>query len=236
MAVRWTTAVLTVPADRLGATVDFWAAVTVTEPRRTAGGAVLLEPRDGTGYLQVRPVTDGPAGVHLLLHAVDAEQLGMATLRAGAQRVDALSFRSPGGLLMEVVPAEPTSRAPVRRWPDGRRSMFDQVCIDAPPTAFEQELAFWRTVTGFDEHSEGPPFTHLDPPGDQSVQLLVQRLDEGAGPVRAHLDLGTSAGGREAEVARHRSLGAIEGERFDEWTVLRDPAGLAYCVTDHPPR
>lgn len=48
-----------------------------------------------------------------------------------------------------------------------------------------------------------------------------------------HLDLGTPD--RPAEVARHVALGGrvLDVEEF--WTVLADPAGLRYCVTDRDP-
>ena len=49
----------------------------------------------------------------------------------------------------------------------------------------------------------------------------------------AHLDLGTTD--REAETARHLALGASVVAREEFWTVLTDPAGLAYCITDRDP-
>jgi hypothetical protein len=49
----------------------------------------------------------------------------------------------------------------------------------------------------------------------------------------AHLDLGTTD--REAETVRHRALGASVVTREEFWTVLTDPAGLAYCITDRDP-
>ena len=60
--------------------------------------------------------------------------------------------------------------------------------------------------------------------------MLLQRLDEPEGLVRAHLDLGTTD--RSAEVARHEGLGARVRSVEEFRTVLSDPSGLAYCVTD----
>jgi GNAT superfamily N-acetyltransferase len=77
-----------------------------------------------------------------------------------------------------------------------------------------------------------PEFSRLDVEG-LPMRILLQRLDEPEGPARVHLDLAVSD--RSAETARHVALGA-EVERHDEWwTVLRDPAGLAYCLTDRDP-
>ena len=62
---------------------------------------------------------------------------------------------------------------------------------------------------------------------------FVQRLDEPLGEVRAHLDLAASDVG--AETARHEALGARVVATFDEWTVLTDPTGAAYCITGRMP-
>jgi len=51
--------------------------------------------------------------------------------------------------------------------------------------------------------------------------------------VTAHLDWATSD--REAEVAAHVAAGAQLQGRFEHWTVLRDPAGMTYCVTRRRP-
>ena len=65
------------------------------------------------------------------------------------------------------------------------------------------------------------------------MRLLLQRLESEDGPVRAHFDL--SSADRVAEVVRHRSLDAELVNDTGNWTVLRDPAGLEYCVTDRDP-
>ncbi|MFC3687879.1 VOC family protein [Aquipuribacter hungaricus] len=64
-------------------------------------------------------------------------------------------------------------------------------------------------------------------------RVLLQRLDAVDGPVRAHPDL--SSLDREAEVARHVALGARRGADGRGWTVMTDPGGLVYCVTDRRP-
>ena len=70
-------------------------------------------------------------------------------------------------------------------------------------------------------------------PPSQPLQLLLQRLGDDEGEVRAHLDLATTD--RAAETERHLALGAGLRRVADGWTVLVDPAGSAYCVTDRAP-
>jgi hypothetical protein len=66
------------------------------------------------------------------------------------------------------------------------------------------------------------------------VQLLFQRLDELHGSVRAHLDHGTDD--RMAEVRRLLALGAGDvAPGRGGWHVLRDAAGLEFCVTQNSP-
>ena len=48
-----------------------------------------------------------------------------------------------------------------------------------------------------------------------------------------HLDLAVSD--RDAETARHLGLGASLVGVHSHWTVLCDPTGLAYCLTDRNP-
>jgi hypothetical protein len=120
-------------------------------------------------------------------------------------------------------------------WGDGLRSAVDQVCLDIAADHYDEETDFWQAVTGWElrvsrDRSE---FRRLIRPAEQSLQILLQRLDEPTGPTRAHLDIATSD--RERETARHVALGAEVVERLAGWTVLRDPAGSAYCITDRTP-
>jgi hypothetical protein len=61
---------------------------------------------------------------------------------------------------------------------------------------------------------------------DESFGVLVQRLGDGA--ARVHLDIHTTD--RAAEVARLVELGATVVEEAEPWTIMRDPAGLLFCV------
>jgi hypothetical protein len=113
-------------------------------------------------------------------------------------------------------------------------SIADQVCIDIPASRLDSETAFWMQLTGW-PHTPGrfSEFTNLERPAGQPLRILLQRLESDDGPVRAHLDL--SSADRLAETVRHRSLGAELVREHEHWTVLRDPAGLEYCITERDP-
>jgi hypothetical protein len=84
-------------------------------------------------------------------------------------------------------------------------SRLFKVVIDVAPEDHDREVAFWEGATG---------------------QTLTQRLDGGAS--RVHLDIHTDD--LEAEVARLERLGAQAVTRVRQWCVMRDPAGLLFCV------
>jgi catechol 2,3-dioxygenase-like lactoylglutathione lyase family enzyme len=105
-------------------------------------------------------------------------------------------------------------------------SRLSRIVIDAPPPTHDAEVAFWRDALGVKlKHYERYPEYHgMDLPG--GFGLLTQAL--GDGPARVHLDFHTTD--RAAEVARLERLGATVVDDTLEWTVMRDPAGLVFCV------
>jgi Glyoxalase-like domain len=111
------------------------------------------------------------------------------------------------------------------------RSALGKIVIDVGEGDHDRELAFWEAATGqtltrFERH---PEYHGADLPG-RTMGLLVQRL--GRGSTRVHVDLHTDD--VEAEVARLERLGAQRIETLEHWTVMRDPAGLLFCVVvDH---
>lgn len=111
-------------------------------------------------------------------------------------------------------------------------SRIYKIVVDAPPADHARELAFWRGASGrpLDELAGHPEYHGSELPG-QDFALLVQRL--GAGPARVHVDIHTDD--LEAEVARLEGLGAQRVERVAHWWVMRDPAGLPFCVLPDPP-
>jgi predicted enzyme related to lactoylglutathione lyase len=102
------------------------------------------------------------------------------------------------------------------------------IVIDVPGDDHHQELAFWQAAIGKRlTHNERHPEYHgARLPHQQQLGLLVQRLEEGQ--ARMHLDFHTDD--VEAEVARLEKLGARGQQRVKDWHVMRDPAGLLFCV------
>lgn len=102
-----------------------------------------------------------------------------------------------------------------------------KVVIDVTPEDHDREVAFWQSAAG-ETLAEFPglPEFHGAVLHGQEFALLTQRL--GAGPSRIHLDIHTDD--LDAEVARLEGLGAELVERKAHWCVMRDPAGLPFCV------
>ena len=110
-------------------------------------------------------------------------------------------------------------------------SRLFKIVIDVPPADHDRELAFWSAAVGqpltrFDAHPEYHGAA-LHGPG---VGLLIQRLGDGAG--RIHLDIHTDD--LAAEIARLESLGAERVQQVHAWWILRDPAGMLFCVIPEP--
>lgn len=111
-------------------------------------------------------------------------------------------------------------------------SRLSKIIIDVPAADHDRELAFWQAATGeplarFDRHPE----YHGAALHGQDLWLLIQRLDEGA--ARVHLDIHTDD--LPAEVRRLEQLGARRVRQAHFWEVMRDPAGLPFCVIPDPP-
>lgn len=238
--LRWATAFLDLPAGSFDAATAFWRSVTgsgLSPARGEHDEFATLVPRDGDPYLKVQRIADGPGGVHLDLHTDDVPGFVEQATALGAEvqwSGDHVVMSSPGGFTFCVVghPAGKSLPSPVPWW--GGTSIVDQVCLDIPGRTHEVESAFWAALTGW-EHTEGRfrEFSTLERPADQPLRLLLQRLESDDGQVRAHVDLASAD--RVAEVVRHRSLDAELVRDTGNWTVLRDPAGLEYCVTDRDP-
>lgn len=241
MTPSWVTAFVDLAPDDHAAGLAFWRDVTgweVSPSRGTDGEFVSLLPPEGGDHLRVQRLAAGPSRVHLDLHVADPRAAADRAVALGATEVadpGHVVLRSPGGFPFCYVAAGASRPAPATTWPGGHRSQVDQVCLDIPSGGFDRELDFWLAVTGREPlESIRPEFGRLRRPPEQGLELLWQRLDEPAGAVRGHLDLGCSD--RDAETERHVALGATVQERFDAWTVLADPAGLPYCITVRAPR
>lgn len=221
----------------------FWRDVTgyvVSAPRGETDQFATLVPPDGDDYLRVQHLDEGPGRIHLDLHVEHPTVAAEAAIELGGHvlvRHEAgyVVLRSPGGLVFCFVSHPAAHRPPAQTWPGGHRSQVDQVCLDVPPSAYDVEVAFWQGLTGWDlTEVDEPEFERLQPPDEQPLRWLVQRLDDDGGAVGAHLDV--AADDRDAEVARHVGLGATKVAEHEWWTVLTDPVGTTYCVTRRAPR
>ncbi|WP_370247136.1 VOC family protein [Nocardioides sp.] len=252
-SVTWLTAFLDHPADGPHEeAVAFWRAVTgagLSARRGPTGAFATLVPADGDPYLRVQRLDADPASagcpdprVHLDLHVADpgvatesAVRLGATVLARPGGPGGHVVLASPAGVVWCLVPDRDQRGAVVPTPPVSAagRAQVDQVAVDVGPAAFDAELAFWQAVTGAERTpTSSPEFARLQLPGT-ALHLLLHRLDEDRS-AGLHVDL--SCDDRAAEVARHVRLGAEVVAQQRSWTVLRDPAGLVYCVTDRPVR
>ena len=240
--MAWLHVVVDVPGPVHDRSADFWsAALGWPVGRPWAGHPELrsLEPPDGDAYVHLQRIGGGPR-IHVDVETADQQAAVAHAVGAGAEVMGSsevwVALRSPGGLPFCLIPERARTAPEPVTWPEGHRSRLVQVCIDSPVARHDAEVAFWRSLLGGRwAPSQSPEFAgkwHDD--AGSPVQLLFQRLEEGDGDVRAHLDLGTDA--RPAEVRRLVALGADDlNQGRGGWHVLRDQAGLPFCVTDNAP-
>ena len=110
-------------------------------------------------------------------------------------------------------------------------SRLSKIVLDVPAADHDRELAFWSAAVGqpltrFDTHPEYHGAALHGP----ELGLLIQRLDDGPG--RIHLDIHTDD--LAAEIARLEDLGAERVQQVHAWWILRDPAGMLFCVIPEP--
>ena len=110
------------------------------------------------------------------------------------------------------------------------RSLITAIVIDVPNAQHADEVTFWSGATGKDLYRLSHPEYH-GARLTSTLVLLVQELGEGS--PRVHIDIHTDD--VDAEVARLTALGANEIDRVENWAVMRDPAGLPFCVVAAPP-
>jgi len=112
------------------------------------------------------------------------------------------------------------------------RTRLRQLSVDCTAETFDAATAFWSGAVGAEPvlDPDDPDYVELRGQAGE-VAFSLQRLGEG--PSRVHLDI--ESDDVEAEVARLIALGASEVERVESWVVLRDPAGLLFCVINAQP-
>jgi hypothetical protein len=106
------------------------------------------------------------------------------------------------------------------------RSRFVATLIDVPADLYETTASFWSAALGAEAtvEEDDPDYTDLGEvtPG---ISMMIQRV---GAPARVHLDVETDD--VEAEVARLETLGAARVDQVRSWWIMRDPAGLLFCV------
>ena len=247
MRIRWLTAFLDFPAAQFGGEVTFWRAIagsTVSPPRGEHREFASLEPFNGDPHLRVQRIDDGPGGVHLDFHVDDPRASAREAIALGATMVrdaddpEYLTLASPAGFVFCLVAwhGESERSRPIR-WPGDTISIIDQVCIDTPGDLFDGEVVFWTLLTGrAAEATDQPELLRLARDPALAIGILLQRNgdDDPARTASAHLDLAATA--VEDEVIRHEDWGGRVIERFPDWTVMADPQGRRYCITNRNPR
>jgi Glyoxalase-like domain len=243
MTIRWVTGFFDFPVLEFEAGRDFWAGVTgyaLSPPRGPRGDFATLVPSRGDAYLRVQRTGGGPAGCHLDFHAADWAGLAERAGQLGARKTHAEEglavLCSPGGLAFCVSGEDGGPvRPPAARWPGGSVSHVDQFCLDIPADVYDAECGFWADLTGWEPRdSPLPEFRRLERVAGMPLRLLLQRTGDPPGTeVVAHPDLACAGVG--AEVARHEGLGAAWSHDGDGWVTMRDPAGMAYCITRRNP-
>lgn len=243
MTVVWTTAFVDLPAPVHVRGTGFWCAVTGTtpsEPRGEDAQFATLLPADGDPFLRVQRLGGEPR-VHVDLHVDDVAGEAERAVALGARvllRDEHVVLTSPGGFVHCLVRDEGERVRP--RPVTGARggtTRVDQVCLDVPAVLLDAELSYWTTLTRWPVRSTPPSeLTVLDRSPGLPLRVLVQELgaDDRRTRVGAHLDL---ACGPDVEVVvgEHRALGARVVDATHPWTVMRDPAGLVYCLTPRDP-
>jgi len=241
MSIRWLTLFLDVPADRADAGTAFWCAATgsALSPWRQDRFATVVPP-DGDAYLRVQRTDDGSPGRHLDVHVDDPGNSVPDAVGLGAGVVGEFGshtvLRSPGGLTFCLVPWSGEQRVPSPVGPPGTETRADQVCLDIPGDAFDAEATFWERLTSWPvAASRVAEFARLEVPATLPLHVLLQRRATWApgDPVAAHLDV--ACRDRASAVAAHVALGAEATGEGPRWTVLRDPAGAVFCLTDRDP-
>jgi catechol 2,3-dioxygenase-like lactoylglutathione lyase family enzyme len=110
------------------------------------------------------------------------------------------------------------------------RILLREVVIDAPDNVFTATRDFWSSalLAEAQQVHEHPEFTALVDPAAMSW-VGLQKVGDAA--PRLHLDIETDD--VDAEVDRLMALGATWVAEGRAWVVLKDPAGLVFCVVPH---
>lgn len=101
---------------------------------------------------------------------------------------------------------------------------------DVPKDDHERAVRFWTAALGKEpEYSERfPDYAQYD---DVTPGLYFMVQATGDDSPRVHIDFESDE--RDVDVARLTDLGATEVSRSHHWVVMRDPAGVTFCVVQN---
>jgi len=110
------------------------------------------------------------------------------------------------------------------------RSRIALICLDVPHGDREAATAFWEIAVGASARTgeKYPEYSAFDGAGGKG--LLLQGVGDDV--ARVHFDIHTD--NRVAESERLIAAGASHIGGQDDWVVLRDPAGIIFCVVEVP--
>ncbi len=237
--IRWAWIFLDTPGGDAERSWAFWSAVTGQElvDRRGAHDEfATLDPAEGGAWVKLQAVAQGTGGVHLDLDVDDVHAAAGHAESLGARRLGTIGdtvvvLRSPGGFVHCLT----TWQGAAGQVRQGLASILDQVCLDVPRARWAAENAYWTDLTGWTwRPSDEPGFASVSGGPHLPLRILLQTLEEEQGEVRAHVDFACTD--RRADVARHVAEGARVVAERSFWTVLEDPVGRVYCLTDRSPR
>lgn len=114
------------------------------------------------------------------------------------------------------------------------RILLRSVILDFPSDSYDKAIAFWGTALGTSTRQAKffPEYTVCEHPASVT-NVYLQHI--GADEARVHFDI--ESDDQPAEVVRLVAAGAEVVEQHadasgevGDWTVLRDPAGILFCV------
>lgn len=101
--------------------------------------------------------------------------------------------------------------------------------FDVPEEHEHATVQFWAEALDShpqQSHDPAEPYTTLVGGHGAPFPVEVQRLGEGA--ARIHIDV--EADDVDAAADRLESLGATRVAKIETWWVMRDPAGITFCI------
>jgi predicted enzyme related to lactoylglutathione lyase len=111
------------------------------------------------------------------------------------------------------------------------RNLLSTFVIDVPSEVRDQAVAFWAGALGATATPTRLAEYHMLDDAAPPNRIVVQ--DVGAGSAGVHFDIHTDD--LDAEIERLTALGATlvdpsGAEHPGRWVVMRDPAGMQFCV------